>query len=203
MNLTLDNFETLHKTQDFLNLPASIVIEILKSDDLLISSEECVFNSVKLWVNHDDANRKIELAQLMRSFLVDEVLKFCLLCAECFTSISQAIKDKDNKSSIYRETPRRKKEKIALVGEKDLNVSFISQVEYIDLKSGQKHPLKPLNQARSDFSAATLRRDSSTDVYAIGGRSSKSVERWNSKTGDWEITAPLLMAVWYHSKKYL
>ncbi|XP_077284957.1 kelch-like protein 25 isoform X2 [Arctopsyche grandis] len=257
MDLTLTNFETLHKTQDFLNLPASNVIEILKSDDLIVPSEEDVLNAVKLWVNHDDANRKKELAPLMRSvrlsllpleFLVDELITLRHSCAECITLIRQAIMDKNDRSFIQREAPRIKKEKIALVGgnyfdvastidifdgqkkswtlSKDIGIhkitfasvivkdwiliicgrdssnKAVTSVEYIDLKNGQKHPLKPLNQARCEFSAVTLCRDSSTDVYAIGGYGDgflSSVERWNSKTGDWKIIAPLLMAVSYHS----
>ncbi|XP_077294957.1 uncharacterized protein LOC143917352 [Arctopsyche grandis] len=84
------------------------------------------------------------------------------------------------------------------------------EVEYIDLKNGQKHPLTPLNQARQQFSAVTLRRDSSTDVYAIGGFEIKnaqkvtgntlsSVERWNSETLIWETISPLRVAVDGHS----
>ncbi|XP_077294027.1 kelch-like protein 25 [Arctopsyche grandis] len=256
MDLTLENFETLHKTQAFLNLPTNTVIEILKSDDLIVPSEEDVFNAVKLWVNHDDANRKLELVQLMGSvrlsllsikFLVDEVITFCHSCAECLSSIRQVIKDKDDKFYIQRDTPRRKKEKIALIGgnyldpantidiydgaqkswtlSKDIGINKIffssvvvgdwmviigghnssdaslTSVEYIDLKNGQKHPLKPLNQARSQFSAVKRRcRDSSSDVYAIGGDySRKSVERWNSKIGNWEIIAPLLEDIQWHS----
>ncbi|XP_077294952.1 uncharacterized protein LOC143917345 [Arctopsyche grandis] len=256
MDLTLENFETLHKTQVFLNLPTNTVIEILKSDDLIVPSEEDVFNAVKLWVNHNDANRYIELAQLMGSvrlsllstkFLVKEVMTFCHSCAECLTSIRQVIKDKNDKFYIQRDTPRRKKVKIALVGgnyldgpntieiydvlkkrwtlSKDIGFNKIffssvvvgdwlviiggynsseeslTSVEYIDLKNGQKHPLKPLNHARKQLSAVTRRcRDSSTDVYAIGGDDSrKSVERWNSKIGNWKIIAPLLVAVDGHS----
>ncbi|XP_077292662.1 kelch-like protein 7 [Arctopsyche grandis] len=257
MDLTLENFETLQETLDFLNLPASNVIEILKWNDLLVRSEESVFNAVKLWVNHDDANRKKELAQLMRSvrlsllsveFIVDEVMTFCHSCAECMTAIRQEIKNKNEKSFIQRETSRRKKQKMALVGgwsvdmastidifdrlekswtlSKDIGINkdrfasvvvgdwiviiggmnfsdeTVTSVEYIDLKSGQKQPLKPLNQAHVDFSAVTLRRDSFTDIYAIGGYGSSilsSVERWNSKTGDWEIIAPLLLDVDWHS----
>ncbi|XP_077301923.1 kelch-like protein 25 [Arctopsyche grandis] len=266
-DLTMENFETLHKTQDFLNLPASNVIEILKWDDLLVSSEESVFNAVKLWVNHDDANRKKDLAQLMRSvrlsllpleFLVNEVMTFCHSCAECMIAIRQEIKNKNDKSFIPRETPCRKikGKKMALVGGFDLDMAstidifdglennwtlskniginkcrfasvvvehwiviiggknsskeLVTSVEYIDLKSGQKQPLQPLNQARQDFSAVTLSRGSSTDVYAIGGfeitnvetqkgNYLSSVERWSSKSGDWEIISPLLVGVDSHS----
>ncbi|XP_077289810.1 uncharacterized protein LOC143913719 [Arctopsyche grandis] len=75
----------------------------------------------------------------------------------------------------------------------------MTSVEYIDLNSGEKKPLKPLNQARFLFSAVTLRRGSSTDVYAIGGDYLSSVERWSSNTGDWEIIAPMLVAISDHS----
>ncbi|XP_077289486.1 kelch-like protein 25 [Arctopsyche grandis] len=260
MDLTLGNFETLHKTKDFLNLPVSNVNEILKSNDLFVRSEESIFNAVKLWVNHDNANRKSDLAQLMRSvrlsllsmeFFIDEVLTFCHSCADCMTTLRQAVKDKNDKSFVPRETPRSKIKgyKMALVGGWDIDMantidifdglknswtlskkiginksSFASvlvgdwiliigglnssngsmtSVEYIDLKSGEKKPLKPLNQDRYLFSAVTLRRGSSTDVYAIGGKDNhgrlSSVERWSSNTGDWEIIAPLLLAVSQHS----
>ncbi|XP_077294868.1 kelch-like protein 23 [Arctopsyche grandis] len=160
------------------------------------------------------------------------------------TSLTQAIVARtslNSKSFIPSETPRGKREKIALVGGPGLdvantidiydgeneswalfNIKFnkyefasvvvghwmfiigglnsshqaVTSVEYVDLKHGQKYPLKPLNQSRSDLSAVSLRCDSSTDIYAIGGdESCKSVERWNSKTGDWEIIASLLLAV--------
>ncbi|XP_077294317.1 ectoderm-neural cortex protein 1-like [Arctopsyche grandis] len=255
MDLTLENFETLHKKQDFVKLPAYTVIEILKSNYLNVPSEEDVFNAVKLWVIYD-ANRKFEMAQLMKTvrlsllsmeFFVDEVITFCHSCAECMTLLRQSIKGKNDKSLILRETLRIKKgENIALVGgqfydmantidifdglEKSWTLSknieinktnfasviaedwiliiggrrnkAVTSVEYIDLKNGQKHPFKPLNQARCEFSAVTIRRDSSTDVYAIGGHADdflSSVERCNNKTGNWEIIAPLLVAVNFHS----
>ncbi|XP_077299923.1 kelch-like protein 23 [Arctopsyche grandis] len=259
MDLTSENFETLHKTQGFLNLPLFNLMEILKSNDLFVHSEESVFNAVKLWVNHDDANRKSDLAQLMRfvrlsllsmEFIVDDVMTFCHSCAECLTTIRKEIKNKNDKYFVPRETPRRKIKgyKIALVGgwnideantidifdglknswtlSKNIGINesyfasvlvgdwiliiggwnssnaTVTSVEYIDLKSGEKKPLKPLNQARYGFSAVTLRRGSSTDVYAIGGFGGgylSSVERWSSNTGDWEIIAPLLEAVTWHS----
>ncbi|XP_077294879.1 kelch repeat and BTB domain-containing protein 12-like [Arctopsyche grandis] len=221
----------LHKTQDFLNLPVSTVIEILKSDDLNVPSEEDVFNSVKLWVNCDEASRKNELAQLMSSvrltilsieFLVKEVLHFCDSRLECVTSLIE--------SFIRRETPRRKKEKNStgwrmaktidiydgenwtlskeiginkirfasvIVGDRIVMISGIDISTWDMLTS--KHSLKPLYEARSDFPEVTLRRDSSTDVYVIvGDGPTISVERWNSKTGDWEIIAPLLTGLCYH-----
>ncbi|XP_077290749.1 ectoderm-neural cortex protein 1-like [Arctopsyche grandis] len=84
------------------------------------------------------------------------------------------------------------------------NLLDSSQVDYIDLKDGQQHQLKPLNQSRYFFSAVTFSHNSTTDVYAIGGLknldSLSSVERWNSNTKNWDSNvAPLLQAVDRHS----
>ncbi|XP_077293956.1 kelch-like protein 40b [Arctopsyche grandis] len=141
IDLILENFETLQQTQDSLELTASNVTEILKSDDLIMPSEEDVFNSVKLWVNHDyEIRHNNDLAELMSSvrlsllsieFLVDKIMPFCNSCAKCMISIGQAIKD-NNKNS-KRETPRRKKEMIALVGGID-----VLTANTIDTYDGQK-----------------------------------------------------------------
>ncbi|XP_077289896.1 kelch-like protein 7 [Arctopsyche grandis] len=232
MDLTLNNFETLHKTKDFLNLPLFNVNEILKSNYLNVPSEEDVFNAVKLWANHDNANRKSDLAQLMRSFFIDEVLTFCHSCADCMTTLRQAVKDKKDKSFVPRETPRRKIKgyKMALVGGWDIDTAntidifdglknswtlskniginkyyFASVLvgDWIVIIGGKKSLLEPMtsveyNSCGLSELAVTLRRGSSTDVYAIGGFGGgflSSVERWSSDTGDWEIIAPLLVAV--------
>ncbi|XP_077296855.1 kelch-like protein 25 isoform X2 [Arctopsyche grandis] len=211
----LENFETLHRTQFFLNLPASTVIEILKSDDLKVPSKEDVFNSVKFWVNYDDASRKNDMVNLISSvrlslpsikLLVEEVMKFFNSCTECMTSIRLAILNKislNSKYLIQRETHRRRKsaytidiydgekkswtlskdtgiikdnfasviagDRIIIIGGRNFSNCAENSVEYIDLKNGQKHQLNPLNQARLHFSAVTLPRDSSTDIYAICG----------------------------------
>ncbi|XP_077289964.1 kelch-like protein 7 [Arctopsyche grandis] len=139
MDLTLGNFEMLHKTKDFLNLPVSNVNEILKSDYLNVPSEEDVFNAVKLWVNHDNANRKSDLAQLIRfvrlsllsmEFIVYKVMTFCNSCAECMTTIRQEIINKIDKSFIPRETPRRKIKgyKMALVGGSNIDLDSMEKV---------------------------------------------------------------------------
>ncbi|XP_077285471.1 kelch-like protein 38 [Arctopsyche grandis] len=92
------------------------------------------------------------------------------------------------------------KEEIMIIG----GNPYYTQVDYVDLKDGQKHSMKPLNQGRRAFSAVALHHLTSSDVYAIGGeyqnRHLSSVERWNSKTMNWdENVAPLLLAVCYHS----
>ncbi|XP_077292966.1 uncharacterized protein LOC143915992 [Arctopsyche grandis] len=94
------------------------------------------------------------------------------------------------------------KEIIMIIGGNKSAAGY-NTVDYIDLKDGQKHSLKPLNQGRCYHSAVTLHHLTSSDVYAIGGYNEKnlsSVERWNSKTMNWDTNvAPLLQGVHYHS----
>ncbi|XP_077283332.1 uncharacterized protein LOC143909290 [Arctopsyche grandis] len=128
------------------------------------------------------------------TFIVDEVMTFCHSCAECMTTIRQEIKNKNARSFIPRASPHRKIEgkKMALIGGFDVDMAStidifdglekswtlskkiiggknssnesVTSVEYIDLKSGQKHPLKPLNQARCYFSAVALSRNFTIDL---------------------------------------
>ncbi|XP_077301164.1 kelch-like protein 24 [Arctopsyche grandis] len=226
MILTLDNFKTLYKTPSFLNLPASALAEILKSDELNLLVE-VVFNSVKLWVNSDEENRRSVLVELLSSikltsneFLVKEVMVFCSVYPECIAILQKAMQSLLNPIQTEDITNY---EKIALVGDNnlsgantidiydgknnswtlskdfDLNRSYPAsvlvddwmliiggynssdKVDYIDLKTGQKHQLNPLNEGRHCLVAVTLRRNSSTDVYVIGGthngKALSSVER--------------------------
>ncbi|XP_077301761.1 kelch-like protein 35 isoform X2 [Arctopsyche grandis] len=204
MDLTKENFETLHKTQDFLNLPASNVIEILKWDDLFVLSEESVFNAVKLWVNHDDANRKNDLAQLLTSvrlsllpleFLVGEVLTLCLSCAECIATIRQVIKDKTDTSFIPRDTPRRtiKGDKMALVGGNDLDMA--STIDIFDGIDKSWTLSKSIGINKYNFASAVVGHW----IVIIGGQNSSSesvtsVEYIDLKSGQYQILKPLNQA---------
>ncbi|XP_077296697.1 kelch-like protein 28 [Arctopsyche grandis] len=116
MDLTLEIFETNARFSQSTSLHCDRNIKILN-----VPSEENVFNSVKFWVNYDDASRKNDLVNLISyvslsllsiKFLVEEVIKFFNSCADCMTSLRLAILDKislNSKSLNQRETRRRKK----------------------------------------------------------------------------------------------
>lgn len=52
-------------TQEFLILPPEEVAKLLASDDLNIQTEEIIYSSLIMWINHDITNRKKYLAKLM------------------------------------------------------------------------------------------------------------------------------------------
>ncbi|XP_077295045.1 uncharacterized protein LOC143917413 [Arctopsyche grandis] len=187
-----------HKSPDSLSPPASTSVKITKSDNSLndysgIQKEILNINREKIalvggW-NEEMANTIDIYNGENKSWTLSENIGFNKCC---FASI--IVKDSW----------------LLIIGGENSSNQTLTSVEYIDLKNGQKHPLKPLNQARQQFSAVTLRRNSSTDVYAIGGfelttaesrtgNILSSVERWNSDTKIWETISPLKVAINRHS----
>ncbi|XP_077297050.1 kelch-like protein 25 [Arctopsyche grandis] len=125
MSLTLENFLTLYKTPEFLHLPASTLIEILKSDYLNVSSEEDVFESVKLWTDHDRVNRKNVLSELLSSvrltllsikFLTSEVMVYCYPSPECIIIVNEAMQliSSNRQNFILKDNHRKRSAKLAI-----------------------------------------------------------------------------------------
>ena len=79
---TLENFPQVTLTEEFLFLPYSEVEGLISSDQLNVTSEECVFDAVMRWVKHDLKEREKHLGSLLqhvrlplttRSFLLKHV----------------------------------------------------------------------------------------------------------------------------------
>ena len=62
---TEDHFLEVIKNQEFLLLPAHELVKLLSSDDLNVSSEELVYQSLISWINFDLNNRKNSAAKLL------------------------------------------------------------------------------------------------------------------------------------------
>ena len=89
-----ENFMDVSKNQEFLLLNVDQIVDILKSDDLNVSSEEEVFHALFLCVNQNPETRKqklhevlpaVRLGLLSPHFLVDEVepaVKFSEKCKD-------------------------------------------------------------------------------------------------------------------------
>ena len=52
------NFSALSTEQEFLEMTEENLISIMKSDDITISDEKLVFETMMVWINHDLENRK-------------------------------------------------------------------------------------------------------------------------------------------------
>jgi hypothetical protein len=84
IDFVLRNFELVAETKHFLGLAPECLLDIVRSDELLISSEERLFQVLKRWLSHDEKQRNHLLSELlmhvrfplMRSnFLIDQVEK--------------------------------------------------------------------------------------------------------------------------------
>lgn len=53
------------KNQEFFQLSAEQLANLLKSDDLNVTTEEEVFYSLMEWVQHDQANREKDVPDLL------------------------------------------------------------------------------------------------------------------------------------------
>ncbi|XP_077287998.1 kelch-like protein 25 [Arctopsyche grandis] len=149
LDITIENFKTLYKNPDFLGLPASYLVKVLKSNDINVDSEEQVFDSVKLWVERDVKERKSELAELLGSvqfsllsmkFLVTEAMSVCSLSPKGIEMFKHRMRS-ICQSSIKKQSLPRKSDKIVLIGgnnEKDANT-----IEIYD--GNQKNWLKDEN----------------------------------------------------------
>lgn len=62
----LDNFSDLVESENFYRLNKSDLIELLENDELVVDSEEDVFNAVTKWVEFDSSKRKTDFADLVR-----------------------------------------------------------------------------------------------------------------------------------------
>lgn len=65
-NYIVQNFPQVLTHEEFLELPAEILSEILGADELCVTEEEQVFETVMRWVRYREAERKGLLCQVLR-----------------------------------------------------------------------------------------------------------------------------------------
>ena len=59
------HFEEVVRSEEFLQLEVTQLLELVGADDLCTQSEEQVYEAVMAWVKHDPVNREKYLAELL------------------------------------------------------------------------------------------------------------------------------------------
>ncbi|XP_077294651.1 uncharacterized protein LOC143917117 [Arctopsyche grandis] len=188
MSLTIDNFKTLYKNQEIVNLPVSTLADILKLDKLNVSAEE-VFESVKLWIKSDETNRKSELADLLSfvklpslsmEFLVKEVLVFCSPYEECIGILQQAIEsitlNSQSKLSIAEQDLKNSQSKLSIADQnlKDSQSRLsIADQNLRDSQSRLSIADQNLRDSQSKLSIAEQNLENSQSKFSIGDQNLK------------------------------
>ncbi|XP_077298457.1 kelch-like protein 25 [Arctopsyche grandis] len=205
MDLILNHFEKLYITKDFLQLPISQLIEIIKSDYLDVSSEMHVLKSIKLWVEEDSELRKLELPDLLRyvkltaltmEINLTDVLSSFYSTPEYNKMINDtvaSILNTDQRKNILNTDRRWKIEKIALVGS-SLH-AIRNRLEIFDCKENKWRLSKDFGFFRTDYASTVV------DGYllVIGGLNSTKVDCFNLEKGTKETWKPLNVSRWKSS----
>lgn len=74
----LDNFVAVSKSEEFLHLRVSEIEKLISLDDVIIETEEQVYEAVISWVKHDPENRKQDFARLLSKVRLGCMSKYYL-----------------------------------------------------------------------------------------------------------------------------
>ena len=66
-NFMLERFEIVSKTEEFLKLDAEEVIKYLSMDDIIVKSEESIFQCILRWIQVDEENRAKHFDELVKT----------------------------------------------------------------------------------------------------------------------------------------
>ncbi|XP_077283530.1 kelch-like protein 5 [Arctopsyche grandis] len=177
---TRQNFMEVYKNQEFLKLSLDQLAELLKSDDLNVTSEEHVFESMMTWFMYDQLNREkflhtlleyVKLPLLSPVFLFDQVKKACSKIVKCQPLIMEALEwhllpERRQQLSSNRTDPRKSTMcKILAVGGMDVNKSNAS-IEIYDPCTNSWSMFMKMAVRRLQFGVAVIK----DKLVLIGGR---------------------------------
>ncbi|XP_068702391.1 kelch-like protein 5 isoform X2 [Montipora capricornis] len=198
---TKERFVDVVKSQEFVFLNAECVGQLLKSEDLNVTSESQIFEALCVWAEHDEQNRKRFLAKLLGfvrlplltpEFLVDKVEMSSLFrdMSPCRELIIEAMKyqllpKRRFQLQNSRTSPRRSTVgKLYVVGGMDSSKGAI-QIEHYDPRKNQWSVVAPMVTRRLQFDVAVV----GGNLYIVGGRDGlktlNTVECYNPKTKQW------------------
>ncbi|CAF1142072.1 unnamed protein product [Didymodactylos carnosus] len=202
-NYVYDHFEDVVRNEEFLNLTASDLYNMIKDDKVKVKCESIIYNAVMQWVRHDPIQRRSELEGLLpcvRLYFLDPSFLQRAKCDEiyggddmrkCQEYLSQ-VYNKLTSHTYCRLPPRRQPIKPLVIYcaggyfNKSIN---IMECYFLETRTWQR--CADLTVSRSGAGVASLQMR----VYVIGGRHNTSrdnkdcsdVERYNPFQNKWEI----------------
>jgi hypothetical protein len=69
-------YSDIIKSEEFQNLTNEQLIELIKDDNLVVASEETVYEAVEAWCKHDLENRLVHLDKIMEYILLNRVFLY-------------------------------------------------------------------------------------------------------------------------------
>ncbi|XP_048398280.1 kelch-like protein 6 [Stegostoma tigrinum] len=225
-NYIVQNFPQVLNNEEFLELPAEILSDILRSDELYVTDEEQVFETVIRWVHYRESERLHQLPQVLRHVRLplldpwyfveqvegDELVRknpdvFHLLQEARMYHLS------GNEIISERTKPRMQEfqsEVFMIIGGCTKDEKFVSEVTCLDpLRRSRlevaKLPITELeveseNKKWVEFACITFRNE----VYISGGKETQhEVWKYNASLNKWIQVEYLNTGRWRHKMAVL
>uniref|UniRef100_A0A8C6X2N0 Ectodermal-neural cortex 1 n=2 Tax=Naja TaxID=8638 RepID=A0A8C6X2N0_NAJNA len=216
--MCLSNFQTISKSEDFLQLPKDMVVQLLSSEELETEDERLVYESAMNWINYDLNKRHCYLPELLQTvrlallpaiYLMENVAAEELITKQRKSKeiVEEAIRCKlkilqnDGVVTSLCARPRKTGHALFLLG----GQTFMCDKLYlVDQKAKEIIPKADIPSPRKEFSACAI----GCKVYITGGRGSengvsKDVWVYDTLHEEWSKAAPMLVARFGHGSAEL
>ncbi|KAM4887825.1 kelch-like protein 6 isoform 3-T3 [Thomomys bottae] len=217
----IQNFGQILNSEEFLELPVDTLYHILKSDDLYVTEEAQVFETVMNWVRHKQSERlcllpcvleNVRLPLLDPWYFVETVEADPLIrqCPEVFPLLQEArmYHLSGNEIISERTKPRMhefQSEVFMIIGGCTKDERFVAEVTCLDpLRRSRlevaklpltEHELESENKKWVEFACVTLKNE----VYISGGKETQhDVWKYNSSINKWIQIEYLNIGRWRH-----
>lgn len=204
------HFETVSKSDEFLQLTVDEVVDIISKDDLNVRGEETVFEGVIQWVKYDVSKRESEMPKLLtqvRLPLLTPQYLTDFVATESLIRGSHACRDLLDEAKDYHLMPERRPllqsfrtrvrccsdsaGVIYAVGGLTKSGDSLSTVETYDPLTGKWTMAEAMSMLRSRVGVAVM----GSKLYAIGGYNGSerlsTVEVFDPETKKWAKVAPM------------
>ncbi|KAL0600420.1 Kelch-like protein 6 [Plecturocebus cupreus] len=217
----VQNFVQILNSEEFLDLPVDTLHHILKSDDLYVTEEAQVFETVMSWVRHKPSERLCLLPYVLENvrlplldpwYFVETVEADPLIrqCPEVFPLLQEArmYHLSGNEIISERTKPRMhefQSEVFMIIGGCTKDERFVAEVTCLDpLRRSRlevaklpltEHELESENKKWVEFACVTLKNE----VYISGGKETQhDVWKYNSSINKWIQIEYLNIGRWRH-----
>ncbi|XP_028278028.1 kelch-like protein 10 [Parambassis ranga] len=194
----LSHFEEVAFGEEFLQLSAQDVIDIISSDDLNVRQEAAVFEAIIRWITHEPQEREgyaafllseVRLSMMPTEYIQSHVLSNKLVTDNlaCQAMVSEVIEYKD----IFLGRPRLPSAVLLAIGGWS-NSGPTNEIEAFDIRANHwMNTTNFLELPRAHHGAAYL----GGYVYCVGGSDQveqfNSVRRFDLSTQMWQEVAPM------------
>lgn len=178
----LRHFNEIVKHEEFLDLEESNVVELIKSSEIEVNSEEDVYQALLEWVTHKESERGSKLAHLLEHvrlpllsarFITDVVdnqvlIKSNLRCRDLLDEAKRFHLRPELRASMQMEKNQPRygsSEVMVILGGFGIEQTPISSVEMYNPKSGNWANILPFTRKRRYLSAVAI----DNRIYVIGG----------------------------------